>query len=78
MTKRGWRAINPDKTPQSVKAQIHPQKLEVGDEVLLETGKYIKVNLITPNDNPSGTVVYNPGLDGDNTYYANGMLVHNK
>lgn len=78
MTKKGWRAINPDKTPESVKNQINPGKLVIGDYILLETGKYTKVETITPSDNPTGTVVYNPGVDGDNTYYANGMLVHNK
>jgi hypothetical protein len=78
MTKKGWRAINPDKTPESVKNQINPGKLAIGDEILLENGTYMKVKTITPSESPTGTTVYNPGLDGDNTYYANGMLVHNK
>lgn len=71
----GWSAIDPELTYEETKGHSYPNKLEVGDVLLTETGQ-ITVESIVPITMRPRTV-YNPELDGDHTYYANGYLVHN-
>jgi hypothetical protein len=80
MTKQGWKSIDP------INAIIYEPKLidlavgmlEVGDEILTEIGSYMTVNSIEHYKDQPQQLVYNLVLDGDHTYYANGLLVHNK
>jgi len=74
-TKNGWKAIDPALTP-SERHGVKTTKLQVGDELWLSNGKRLKITSIDAHDMGSQPV-YNPGVDGDHTYYANGMLVHN-
>ena len=52
-------------------------QLEVGDMMLMADGKKQAITAITGTEAGTTHTVYNPVLDGDHTYYANGMLVHN-
>ena len=72
----GWKAINPQETPKEGH-DIEVTKLMVGDMIIREDGSHFEVKSIDATDDQDLTV-YNPVLDGDNTYYADGYLVHNK
>jgi hypothetical protein len=80
MTKQGWKSIDPINAiiyePNLIELAV--SMLEVGDEILTETGLYITVNSIEHYKDQPQQLVYNLVLDGDHTYYANGLLVHNK
>jgi hypothetical protein len=78
MTTEGWKAID---VPAAKKEnpQLDITALQVGDRLKKADGSTeeiisIKVQLFAP----LSTEVYNVKADGNNTYYANGYLVHNK
>ncbi|MEJ0009619.1 MAG: hypothetical protein WDN72_03260 [Alphaproteobacteria bacterium] len=52
-------------------------RLAVGDALWLSDGKRLKITSIDAEDSGPHTV-YSPVMNGDHTYYANGILVHNK
>jgi hypothetical protein len=52
--------------------------LKVGDILVKENGKFELIWSITSKKADPRTPLYNFKLDGNNTYYANGYLVHNK
>ena len=77
-TRNGWRSIDPGQTPKDGHDLPTPVgRLELGDELLRPDGTYEKVMSIAaePLD---GRKVYNPTVSGDQTYFAYGLLVHNK
>ena len=80
MTKQGWKTIDYDHAmilePHLVDLLIG--SIEIGDEILTENGSYIIVKSIDVYKDQPQQDVYNLLLDGDHTYYANGLLVHNK
>ncbi len=89
MTKLGWRAIKPYRKwydPECWANWFHEHKdlekikpLKVGDKIITEKGQ-ITVYSIKSSWNPFKWFerVYNISLDNDNTYFADGYLVHNK
>lgn len=78
MTTEGWKAIDPSRAAAPTEAHgITPTKLELGDTILMEGGGEFTVRSIDPTE-PQRRRVYNPSMDGDNTYFANGLLAHNK
>ena len=73
LTKDGWKSISAN----TKHSDIEVGKLEKSDEILRVDGSYLKLSSIT--DKYSGNVVvYNITLNGNNTYFANGLCVHNK
>ena len=52
--------------------------MEIGDEILKEDGSYEIVSSIEEYPDQPHQTLYNFRLDGDNCYYVNGLLVHNK
>ena len=52
--------------------------LSIGDKLVCINGDIVTIDSISKIDVPDDTQVYNFKLDGDNTYYANKYLVHNK
>lgn len=83
MTADGWKAINPDMTseynPLFVAENGKPESLAVGDVLILENGQKQELKTIESRDRyPYDMPVYNLRVDGNNTYFANGYLVHNK
>lgn len=52
--------------------------LKVGDELLTDTGEKTKIVSIEKIHTDNPFAVYNLEVDGSHTYYANGVLVHNK
>lgn len=75
-TTDGWKAINPRQTPLEGHT-VKVTSLEVGDFIIREDGSTFEIREINASE-PKKLRVYNPALDGDNTYYADGYLVHNK
>ena len=74
-TSDGWKSIDPKETAKETDMSV--EKLNVGD-VLITDADQINVDKIEAHDGNSEDTVYNFILDGDNTYYADGYLVHNK
>ena len=79
-TKDGWKAPRMANTLQAYPhlESIMVGDLEVGDEILTETGDYIVVETIECHSGEPDQRVYNFILDGNNTYHADGLLVHNR
>ena len=83
MTTDGWKAIDPEMTidhnPDFVKQHGKPNHLQVGDTLVKENGEQVKIDTIEGRDRYPGEMpVYNLQVNGTDTYYANGYLVHNK
>lgn len=76
-TQEGWKAIDPSLTPKEHHG-VKTTKLEVGDRLSMDNGEAFIVTSIDSNNELGTQEVFNPVVDGDNTYYANGYLVHNK
>ena len=74
-TKGGWKAIDVE-----LARKEHPgleiNKLQIGDVLLHADGKEVELKSLTSEDH-GWLIVYNPSLDGDHTYYANDLLMHN-
>ena len=80
MTPSGWKAINQEATFEenpNMKDEM-VGNLEVGDMISLHNGELLKIESIEKHTAPSSTQLYNFKLDGNNTYVADGMIVHNK
>jgi hypothetical protein len=79
MTEGGWKAVNPDMAEKEAFDQLAGKigKLEVGDMLIMAKGETVKVESIKvlPQEERERRL-YNLLLDGDHTYYANGLLVH--
>ncbi|MBV8061434.1 MAG: hypothetical protein JO126_02875 [Alphaproteobacteria bacterium] len=74
-TDQGWKSIDPSLTSKEGHA-VDTTPLQIGDRLLTETGS---VEVRSIERYPGGPhKVYNPMTDGDHTYFANGLLVHNK
>jgi len=73
-TATGWKAMNPALAMQD-HPQIKVEQLKIGDMLITINGpvrlEKIKSKII------KDSVVYNPELDGNHEYYADGYLVHN-
>jgi hypothetical protein len=80
-TKEGWKAYDSERTkvekPEIANLMVNGN-LVVGDEILMEDGTWKLVKSLEVHSNEPEQVVYNFYLDGDNTYYADGMLAHNR
>lgn len=79
-TKEGWKAprMSDTMTAYPHLESIMVGDLQVGDEILTEHGDYVKVESIECHENEPDQQVYNFILDGNNTYFADGLLVHNR
>ena len=80
MTIDGWKAINTDAT---LKEQPNLESemignLEVGDRIVNHDGSYTHIESIEEHQDSPDRQLYNFELSGNNTYVADGMIVHNK
>jgi len=76
MTEGGWKSINPGETLKE-NPDLTVDILNVGD-VIITNSESITIESIESHDGNAEDIVYNFILDGDHTYYANNILVHNK
>ena len=77
MTTEGWKAFNPELAVIEHNLDIEIGQLAVGDTLITEDG-YVVLETVDTQSDAADTQLYNFVLDGDNTYYADGYLVHNK
>jgi hypothetical protein len=73
-TTNGWKAMRPTAVAKS-HAELGVTELNVGDEIIKREGTET-VFAITFMEMP--VTVYNLAVDGNDTFFANGYLVHNK
>ena len=80
MTVDGWKAVNPDETMRLEPhlAYLNIGSLAVGDKIVLEDKSLLTIESIEEYVDQEQQIVYNFFLDGDHTYFVDGMLVHNK
>lgn len=77
MTTQWWKSINPEATRREMpNFEILP--LKVGDILVRENWEFEYIWSIQSTIADPNTLLYNFKLNGNNTYYANGYLVHNK
>lgn len=78
-TKAGWKSFDPAATAAEEDTEAPDvTQLEIGDEILMLDGTFTKVESIDTTEGSADQELFNFDMDGDNTYYADGMLVHNK
>lgn len=86
MTTKGWGAFNPTtlyasefKTFSEIVKEELKDLVEIknGTELVTVIGNQVIENLV-PESMLEDTQIYNLQLDGNNTYFANNILVHNK
>ena len=75
-----WKSYDPEATKEKYDLLQHWNigKLSVGDTIETDDGLGIAINTILEHVEDPDTQVYNFVLDGDHTYIANHMIVHNK
>jgi len=73
---KGWSSYSPSATEKDHKLEV--SKLEKGDILLTQEGIQVEINNIELDSNRAYEKVYNFKLQEHYTYYANGILVHNK
>jgi len=75
-TQDGWKSIDPTQTPVEGHG-IEVKKLAVGDRITMSDGTALTITSIDRGELGENNL-YNPVVSGDHTYFANGLLVHNK
>jgi hypothetical protein len=73
---KGWSSYSPSATEKDHKLEV--SKLEKGDILLTQEGIQVEISNIELDSNRAYEKVYNFKLQEHYTYYANGILVHNK
>jgi hypothetical protein len=77
LTEAGWKAIDPEATKRE-NPNLSVAKLEPGDKLILANGQIFVLSLIRSMEADYNTTLYNFKLSGNNTYFANKLLAHNK
>ena len=81
MTKEGWKSWSAEMTqwqkPDIAHLMVNGD-LKVGDEILMDNGHWMMIESIEVHSGEPEQQVYNFVLDGNNTYYADGLLAHNR
>jgi hypothetical protein len=79
-TTDGWKSLDPEATEKRYPQikYLNITKLEIGDTIVYEDKVEVIESIETYEDQDAKEIVYNFVLDGDHTYYVNGILVHNK
>lgn len=77
MTIKGWKAFDPAATAEE-NPYLTIGTLRLGDELIMADGTTVQLERIRQTAADASLQLYNFVLDGNNSYYANGYLVHNK
>jgi len=73
----GWASISPNATREE-NENLEVGYLKVGDELLTVNGSWYPVTSIQWEAASADTQLYNFKLSGNNSYFADGLLAHNK
>lgn len=74
--KKGWCSASPELSDYIHEIKI--SKLEIGDLLMNSDGEWVEIDSIVNVDGNETKNVYNFEVDGNHTYFANNILVHNK
>lgn len=79
-TKNGWRSYSTSTFERQFPDMLflNVKDLEIGDEILREDGSWLTVTSLEVFKGEPEQTVYNFILDGNHTYFADGLLVHNR
>jgi hypothetical protein len=74
-----WRSVDPSGTASKyAAANLNAEQLSVKDTIVTGNGTGFEIVSIEEHADSADLQVYNFSLDGNNTYIANGLVVHNK
>ena len=74
-----WRSVNPSGTASKyAAANLNAEQLSVGDTIATSNGIGFEIVSIEEHADSADLQVYNFSSDGNNTYIANNLVVHNK
>lgn len=77
MTTKGWKSIDPKATARE-NGELSVEPLRIGDVLVGAGGNQVLISSIEAQSAAADTQLFNFKLDGNNTYHANGYVVHNK
>jgi hypothetical protein len=81
MTEEGWKSIKPEKTKERDGVELYEQlkgELKVGDKLVTDNGLVKITNIDSKEMNSPEMSLYNFNVSNDNSYIADGYIVHNK
>jgi hypothetical protein len=81
MTEEGWKSIKPEKTKERDGIELYNQlkgELKIGDKLLTEKGLIEIKEIKSKEMNNPKMPLYNFNVSNDNSYIADGYVVHNK
>ena len=81
MTEEGWKSIKPEKTKERDGIELYNQlkgELKIGDKLLTEKGLIEIKEIKSKEMNDPKMPLYNFNVSNDNSYIADGYVVHNK
>lgn len=75
-----WKSFDPEATKKKYEklSDWNIGKLEIGDVIETVDGVGFKIQSMSEHQDRADLQVYNFSLDGNHTYIANGLVVHNK
>ena len=81
MTEEGWKSIKPEKTKERDGVELYEQlkgELKVGDKLVTDKGSIEIKSIESKEINNPEMPLYNFNVSNDNSYIADGYVVHNK
>ena len=81
MTEEGWKSIKPEKTKERDGIELYNQlkgELKIGDKLVTEKGLIEIKEIKSKEINDPKMPLYNFNVSNDNSYIADGYVVHNK
>jgi hypothetical protein len=81
MTEEGWKSIKPEKTKKRDGVELYEQlkgELKVGDKLVTDKGSIEIKSIESKEINNPEMPLYNFNVSNDNSYIADGYVVHNK
>ena len=81
MTEEGWKSIKPEKTKERDGIELYNQlkgELKIGDKLVTDKGLIKITDIKSKEINKPDMPLYNFNVSNDNSYIADGYVVHNK
>ena len=81
MTEEGWKSVKPEKTKERDGVELYEQlkgELKIGDKLVTDKGLIEITSINSKEMNNPEMPLYNFNVSNDNSYIADGYVVHNK